>query len=135
MFIGQSKVQIKFGDQTSTPLPNGIEFSAPSHHYSTLPKSKIQLVNSINDSLRVQLRQMDQRLYEMQGEFQQFRGENLVDPTSGRSSFTQNIQEELISTNFHLSSLEAFNDSTDPVEHIISFYTQMSLYDISNALI
>lgn len=37
--------------------------------------------------------------------------------------------------NFYLSSIEAFDSSTDLVEYNPAFYTHMSLYDTSNVLI
>lgn len=46
----------------------------------------------------------------------------------------QNIQEESIPANFHLSLLKAFDDNTNSMEHIIAFHAQMSMYDTLNTL-
>lgn len=58
---------------------------------------------------------MDQHMQEMRQEFQQSKREGSTNLISGRSPFTENIQEEPIPTNFYLLSLEAFDDSINPL--------------------
>lgn len=92
-----------------------------------MPEFETQSVDSMDVSLRIQLRKIDQCLNEMQY-VQQSKGENPIDPTLGRSPFTQNIQEELIPTNFRFPLLEAFVDNIGPIEHIAAFYAHISLF-------
>lgn len=77
---------------------------------------------------------MDQRLNKMYREFQQSKGEGSIYLISGRSPFTQSIQEELNLTNFRLPSLEAFYSNSDLMEHTVAFRAQMPLYATSDVL-
>lgn len=55
-----------------------VEFNALPYHRS----ASTQSMDSMDDSLNVQLWQIDQHLDEMRQEFQHPKGENMVNPTS-----------------------------------------------------
>ncbi|RWW56268.1 hypothetical protein BHE74_00037042 [Ensete ventricosum] len=54
--------------------------------------------------------------------------------SKGGSPFTLEIQGKPLPTNFRLLTFEPYNASGDPTEHIAAFYTQIVLYDTSDAL-
>ncbi|RZS03151.1 hypothetical protein BHM03_00033302 [Ensete ventricosum] len=56
-----------------------------------------------------------------------------IGPLRG-SPFTQEIQEKPIHESFRLPTLEVYDGSTDPTEHITTFRAQMVLYDTSDTL-
>ncbi|RZS23477.1 hypothetical protein BHM03_00056416 [Ensete ventricosum] len=85
------------------------------------------------DSLREQVRQIHQRLDEVQKEVLKSRGE-VGESSKGGSLFTPEIQGKPLPANFRLPTFEPYDGSDDPTEHIAAFYTQMALYDTSDAL-
>ncbi|RWW02351.1 hypothetical protein GW17_00034564 [Ensete ventricosum] len=58
----------------------------------------------------------------------------LTEGSSVGSSFVQEIQDKSIPLNFCLPTLESYDGSSDPVEHIAAFRAHMALYGSSNAL-
>lgn len=101
------------GTHRGSPTQHGVDISGAPETHRTVDQGGNSLPNHI-------IQRATQPLWEA-----------LVDPTSGRSPFTQKIQEKLILANFHLLSLEPFYSNANPIEHIIVFCVQM-LYDTSN---
>ncbi|RWW49984.1 hypothetical protein BHE74_00043790 [Ensete ventricosum] len=85
------------------------------------------------DSLREQVRQVYQRLDEVQKEVLKSKGE-VGKSSKGGSSFTPEIQDKPLSANLRLPALELYDGSCDSTEHVATFHAQMALYDTSNAL-
>ncbi|RZR95760.1 hypothetical protein BHM03_00024636 [Ensete ventricosum] len=85
------------------------------------------------DSLREQVRQVHQRLDEVQKEVLKSNGE-FGESSKGGSPFTPEIQDKPLLTNFRLPALELYDGSCDPTEHVRTFHAQMALYDTSDAL-
>ncbi|RWV80802.1 hypothetical protein GW17_00057862, partial [Ensete ventricosum] len=76
---------------------------------------------------------VNQRLDEVHKEFVKSI-EELRENSKGGSPFAPEIQYRPIPTNFCLPSLESYDDSSDPTEHVLSFWVQMVLYDTSDVL-
>ncbi|RZR74006.1 hypothetical protein BHM03_00030903 [Ensete ventricosum] len=91
------------------------------------------LSSDIADSLREQVRQVHQRLDEVQKEVLKSRGE-IGESSKGDSSFTPEIQDKPLPATFRLPTLKPYDGSGDPTEHIAAFRAQMALYDMSDAL-
>ncbi|RRT32100.1 hypothetical protein B296_00048198 [Ensete ventricosum] len=91
------------------------------------------LSSDIADSLREQVRQVHQRLDEVQKEVLKSRGE-IGESSKGGSPFTPEIQGKSLPATFRLPTLESYDGSGDPTEHTAAFCTQMALYDMSDAL-
>ncbi|RRT47409.1 hypothetical protein B296_00039905 [Ensete ventricosum] len=85
------------------------------------------------DSLRDQVRQVHQRLDEVQKEVLKSR-EEVGKSSKGGSPFTPEIQAKPLPATFRLPTLKPYDDSGDPTEHIAAFHAQMALYDTSDAL-
>ncbi|RZS14400.1 hypothetical protein BHM03_00046072 [Ensete ventricosum] len=91
------------------------------------------LSSDSTDSLREQVRQVHQRLDEVQKEVLKSKGE-FGESLKGGSPFTPEIQDEPLPANFRLPSLELYDGSYDPTEHVAIFCAQMALYDTSDVL-
>ncbi|RZR75586.1 hypothetical protein BHM03_00062825 [Ensete ventricosum] len=91
------------------------------------------LSSDSTDSLREQVRQVHQQLDEVQKEVLKSK-EEFEESLKGGSPFTPEIQDKPLPANFRLPSLELYDGSCDPTEHVATFYTQMALYDMSDAL-
>ncbi|RWW54433.1 hypothetical protein BHE74_00038994, partial [Ensete ventricosum] len=85
------------------------------------------------DSLRERVRQVHQRLDEVQKEILKSQGE-IGESSKCDSPFTPEIQGKPLSATFRLLTLEPYDGSDDPTEHIAAFRAQMTLYDTSDAL-
>ncbi|RZS08369.1 hypothetical protein BHM03_00039339 [Ensete ventricosum] len=85
------------------------------------------------NSVREQLRQVNQRLNEVQRDFVRSK-EEVGETTKGESSFAPEILDKPIPSSFRLPTLEPYNGSTDPSEHVAVFRAQMALCDTSDAL-
>ncbi|RRT45462.1 hypothetical protein B296_00029969 [Ensete ventricosum] len=85
------------------------------------------------DSLREQVRQVHQRLDDVQKEVLKSRGE-IGESSKGGSPFTPKIQGKPLSAMFRLPTLEPYDGNGDPTENIAAFRTQMALYDMFDAL-
>ncbi|RRT38978.1 hypothetical protein B296_00040691 [Ensete ventricosum] len=85
------------------------------------------------DSLREQVRQVHQRLDEVQKKVLKSKGE-IRESSKGDSPFTPDIHGKPLPASFRLPTLELYDDSSDPTEHITAFHAQMALYDTSYAL-
>ncbi|RWW39136.1 hypothetical protein BHE74_00055561 [Ensete ventricosum] len=85
------------------------------------------------DSLREQVRQVHQRLDEVQKKVLKSKGE-IGESSKGDSPFTPVIHGKPLSASFRLLTLELYDDSGDPTEHITAFHAQMALYDTSYML-
>ncbi|RZS02079.1 hypothetical protein BHM03_00032047 [Ensete ventricosum] len=91
------------------------------------------LSSDTTDSLREQVCQVHQPLDEVQKEVLKSRGE-IGESSKGGSPFTPEIQGKPLPTTFRLPTLEPYDGSGDPIEHIAAFRAQMALYDTSDAL-
>ncbi|RRT34111.1 hypothetical protein B296_00039621 [Ensete ventricosum] len=96
------------------------------------PEPDVVSSNSTN-SVREQLRQVNQRLDEVQRDFVRSK-EEVEETTKGGSPFAPEIMDKPIPSSFRLPTLEPYNGSTDPTEHVVAFRAQMALYDTSDAL-
>ncbi|RRT51411.1 hypothetical protein B296_00043190 [Ensete ventricosum] len=85
------------------------------------------------DSLREQVRQVYQRLDEVQKEVLKSKGE-VGESSKGGSSFTPEIQDKPLPANFRLPALELYDGSCDSTEHVTTFRAEMALYDTFDAL-
>ncbi|RZR85846.1 hypothetical protein BHM03_00012911 [Ensete ventricosum] len=81
------------------------------------------------DSLREQVRQVHQRLDEVLKSNGEIR-----ESSKGGSPFTPEIQGKPLPASFRLLTLELYDGSGDPTEHIAALRAQMALYDTSDAL-
>ncbi|RZS08468.1 hypothetical protein BHM03_00039451 [Ensete ventricosum] len=110
--------------------------SQPTNHsrdvMRTPPEPDVVSSNSTN-SMREQLHQVNQRLDEVQRDFVKSK-EEVGETTKGGSPFTPKILDKPIPSSFCLATLEPYDGSTDPSEHVATFRAQMALYDTSNAL-
>ncbi|RRT33120.1 hypothetical protein B296_00048002 [Ensete ventricosum] len=91
------------------------------------------LLSDTADSQREQVRQVHQWLDEVQKEVLKSRGE-IGESSKGGSPFTPEIQGKPLPTTFRLPTLEPYDGSGDPTEHIATFRAQMALYDTSDTL-
>ncbi|RZR72230.1 hypothetical protein BHM03_00011315 [Ensete ventricosum] len=82
------------------------------------------------DSLREQVRQVHQRLDEVQKEILKSKGE-VRESSKGGSPFTPEIQDKHLPTNFKLLALELYGGNCDPAEHVATFHAQISWASIS----
>ncbi|RWW81318.1 hypothetical protein BHE74_00010297 [Ensete ventricosum] len=98
----------------------------------TPPKPDIVFLDSTN-SVREQLRQVNQRLDEVQRDFVRYK-EKVGETTKGRSPLVLEIQDKPVPSDFWLPTLEPYDGSTDPSEHVATFRAQMALYNTSDAL-
>ncbi|RZR72445.1 hypothetical protein BHM03_00013467, partial [Ensete ventricosum] len=85
------------------------------------------------DSHREQVRQVHQRLDEVQKEVLKSRGE-IGESSKCSSSFTPEIQGKPLPATFKLPTLEPYDGSDDLTKHIAAFRAQMAMYDTFDAL-
>ncbi|RRT75608.1 hypothetical protein B296_00019446 [Ensete ventricosum] len=91
------------------------------------------LSTNSTDSLREQVRQVHQRLDEVQKEVLRSKGET-GKSSKGGPPFTPEIRSKPLQATFRLPALEPYDGSGDPMEHVVTFRSQMTLYDTSEAL-
>ncbi|RRT32222.1 hypothetical protein B296_00047473 [Ensete ventricosum] len=95
---------------------------------------ELDVVSSDSTNLvREQLCQVNQRLDEVQRDFVRSK-EEVGETTKGGSPFAPEILDKPIPSSFRLPTLEPYDGSTDPTEHVTAFKAQMALYDTSDAL-
>ncbi|RZR74149.1 hypothetical protein BHM03_00032512 [Ensete ventricosum] len=85
------------------------------------------------NSVREQLRQVNQRIDEVQRDFVRSK-EEVGETTKDGSPFALEILDKPILSSFQLPALAPYDGSTDPTEHVTAFRAQMALYDTSEAL-
>ncbi|RRT31469.1 hypothetical protein B296_00054969 [Ensete ventricosum] len=83
--------------------------------------------------VREQLRQVNQRLDEVQKGFVRSKKE-VEETTKGGSPFAPEILDKPIPSSFRLPTLEPYDGSTNPTEHVAAFKALMALYNTSDAL-
>lgn len=98
------------------------EYSAPLSWRTTpaFPEADTLSYDSVDNSLRVQLWLVNRCLDEVQREFYKSK-EGHSESTLAGSPFIQEIQDKPIPLNFHLSTLEAYDDGSDLVKHVATF--------------
>ncbi|RRT40262.1 hypothetical protein B296_00057784 [Ensete ventricosum] len=99
-----------------------------------LPPEPNVVSSDSTNSVREQLRQVNQRIDEDQRDFVRSK-EEVGETTKGGSPFAPEILDKPIPSSFRLPALEPYDGSTDSTEHIAMFMAQMALYDTSDALI
>ncbi|RRT67399.1 hypothetical protein B296_00017911 [Ensete ventricosum] len=153
--ISRGTTRVRLGVLRSSPPTGRPKENTPAEHPTT-PRSRIpntsvsQPANRSRDvmclslepdvvssdstnSVREQLRQVNQRLDEVQKDFVRSK-EEVGETTKGGSSFTPEILDKPIPSSFRLSTLEPYDGSTEPTEHVAAFRAQMALYDTFDAL-
>ncbi|RWV99305.1 hypothetical protein BHE74_00041723 [Ensete ventricosum] len=105
--------------------------STPSTSARSVPDPDTLSSDSV-DSLRVQLRMVNQRIDDVQKVIKT-KNEHGESPLSG-SPFILEIQDKPIPQHFRLRMLEAHDGGSDPIEHVTTFRAQMTLYDMSDAI-
>ncbi|RRT83559.1 hypothetical protein B296_00011198 [Ensete ventricosum] len=90
------------------------------------------LSSDIVDSLREQVCQVHQRLDEVQKEVLKSIWE-IGESSKAGSPFTLEIQGKPLPATFRLPTLEPYDGSDDPTEHIAAFRAQMALYNVRRA--
>ncbi|RZR81740.1 hypothetical protein BHM03_00008034 [Ensete ventricosum] len=83
-------------------------------------------------SLREQLHLVNQRIDDVRRTLRT-KDEHAEGPLCG-SPFVQEIQDAHIPSHFRLPMLEAYDGSSDPMEHVAAFYAQMTLYGTSDVI-
>ncbi|RRT57729.1 hypothetical protein B296_00012870 [Ensete ventricosum] len=86
------------------------------------------LSSDSTDSLREQVRQVHQRLDEVQKEVLKSKGE-VGESSKGGSPFTPEIQDKPLLASFRPPALELYDGNCDPIEHVATFRAQMTVYD------
>ncbi|RWW09104.1 hypothetical protein GW17_00027426 [Ensete ventricosum] len=76
---------------------------------------------------------VNRQLDKVQKEFHKSKEEQ-GEGSLGGSPFVQEIQDKLIPPGFRMPSLEAYDGSSNPTEHIIAFRAHMVMYVISDVL-
>ncbi|RZR83081.1 hypothetical protein BHM03_00009619, partial [Ensete ventricosum] len=122
-------VEARAASPTSAPAPSQSRSSDP---VQTGPDFD-SLSSDTTDSLREQVRQVHQKLDDVQKEVLKLRGE-IGESSKGGSPFTPEIQGKPFPATFRLTTLEPYDGSGDPTEHIAAFPTQMALYDTFESL-
>ncbi|RRT36852.1 hypothetical protein B296_00048498 [Ensete ventricosum] len=83
--------------------------------------ARVRYVSSDStNSVREQLRQVNQRLDEVQRDFVRSK-EEVGETTKGGSPFTPEILDKPIPSSFRLPTLKPYDGSTDPTEHVAAF--------------
>ncbi|RZS25634.1 hypothetical protein BHM03_00058859 [Ensete ventricosum] len=109
------------------------QLSNHSRDVMRLPPEPDVVSSDSTNSMREQLRQVNQRLDEVQRDFVRSK-EEAGETTKGGSPFAPEILDKPIPSSFRLPTLEPYDGSTDPTEHVAAFRAQMALYGTSDAL-
>ncbi|RRT41571.1 hypothetical protein B296_00052950 [Ensete ventricosum] len=120
--------------QTESPMAP--DWGIPPDIEAPQPRTELDL-NTLStdttDSLREQVRRVHQRLDEVQKEVLKSR-EEVEESSKGGSPFTPEIQSKPLPAIFRLPTLEPYDGSGDPLEHIATFRAQITLYDTLEVL-
>ncbi|RRT75390.1 hypothetical protein B296_00031262 [Ensete ventricosum] len=114
--------------------PNAL-VSQPVNHSRDVMRTPLEsdvVSSDSTNSVREQLCQVNQRLDEVQRDF--VRSKEIGETTKGGSPFAPEILDKPIPSSFRLLTLEPYDGSIDPSEHVAMFRAQMALYDTSDAL-
>ncbi|RZS16873.1 hypothetical protein BHM03_00048940 [Ensete ventricosum] len=117
----------------ASPTPTPARSQSRSYNPAPIELDLDTLSTESTDSLREQVRRVHQRLDEVQKEVLRSR-EEIGKSSKGGSPFIPEIQSKPLPATFRLPALEPYVGSGDPMEHIATFRTQMTLYDTSEAL-
>ncbi|RRT42710.1 hypothetical protein B296_00050773 [Ensete ventricosum] len=110
--------------QQGVPQSPLVRREQPNNKGPHRPPTKVTSDN-LNASLvqpvsQEQLRQVNQRLDEVQREFDKSK-EEIGESSKGGSPFIPEIQDKPVPANFRLPALESYDGSSDPSEHIMAF--------------
>ncbi|RRT64315.1 hypothetical protein B296_00015063 [Ensete ventricosum] len=97
-----------------------------------LPPEPDVVSSDSTNSVREQLRQVNQRLDEVQRDFVRSK-EEVGETTKGRSPFAPEILDKPIPSSFRLPTLEPYDGSTDPTEHVAAQGSNGSLRHLRRA--
>ncbi|RZR87688.1 hypothetical protein BHM03_00015133 [Ensete ventricosum] len=131
-----NEVPRRLPNEAMVENPNAsiIQPSIRSRNVVHIPSESDAISSDSTDSMRKQLRQVNQRLDEVLRESVKSK-EEVGETSIAGSPFVPEIQDKPVPPSFRLPILEPYNGSTNPSEHIMKFRAQMALYDTSNALI
>ncbi|RRT48204.1 hypothetical protein B296_00032334 [Ensete ventricosum] len=112
-----------FNDPKLTPPDPGLS-------HPTGPRCRFLGFNQLGEGTTSQV---NQRLDEVQRDFVRSK-EEVEETTKGGSPFAPEILDKPIPSSFRLPTLEPYDESTDPTDHVAVFRAQMALYDTSDTL-
>ncbi|RZS23000.1 hypothetical protein BHM03_00055842, partial [Ensete ventricosum] len=108
----------------ASPTPTPARSQSRSYNPAPTELDLDTLSTDSTDSLREQVRRVHQRLDEVQKEVLRSR-EETGESSKGGSPFTPEIQSKPLPATFRLPALEPYDGSSDPMEHIATFRSQM----------
>ncbi|RZS25047.1 hypothetical protein BHM03_00058194 [Ensete ventricosum] len=132
-FLGLTTQVQALAARTASPTPTPARSRSCSCDLVQIRPDFDTLSSDTADSLREQVRRVHLRLDEVQKEVLKSRGE-VGESSKGGSPFTPEIQAKPLPATFRLPTLEPYDGSGNPTEHITAFHAQMALYDTSDAL-
>ncbi|RRT79599.1 hypothetical protein B296_00005181 [Ensete ventricosum] len=107
------------------PNASVIQPTSRSRNVVCIPSEPDAVSSDSTDSMREQLRQVNQRLDEVQREFVKSK-EEVGETSKGGSPFVPEIQDKPVPPRFRLWILEPYDGRIDPSEHIATFRAKMA---------